>query len=410
MDFNLKKAELHTSKKKSKFKKTLPVIGLVILAIGIVSWYLFAGSSITVFDFNIPHPLKSSPERINVLLLGNAGGLHDGPSLTDSMIVASYHLKSGKVALISIPRDLWVRDTNTKVNALYERGEKNGSGLEFTKEKLEQILGLKIDYGVRLDFSGFAKAVDLVEGIDVEVPKTFDDFNYPIEGKEDDLCGYKEEEIELTEEKIKDLNIPTPLPSNSVLGNSPLIPGKRKLFLSPEGKIATDSGNIVFTCRLEHIHFDQGLLHLDGTIALKFVRSRMGTNNEGSDFARSRRQQLVLQAFRSKALSLETLFNPVKLAGLISTFGDSVETDIPTDKYLEFYNLFKNMESTESIVLGDLKKDNRQLLIVPPAVDYGGAFVLIPAENDFSILQEYLKQILIYQLEGTPAPLPTANP
>lgn len=378
-------------RKIKKFKKIL-ILFFLLLTLAL-AWIFFSStSSVSNFIFSV-NPLKPAPERINVLLLGNAGGGHDGPQLTDSIIVASYHLKNHKVTLISIPRDLWLDDINVKANAAYEVGDKKGEGLKFAKKEIGAILGIPIDYSVRLDFDGFAKAVDLVGGVDVEVPNTFDDVNYPITDKEKDLCGYQEQEVDLTEDQIKALNLPSPPLLDSMIGSDPLKSGKRKVFVDPSGKIATESGVIVFKCRFEHIRFEKGITHMDGETALKFVRSRMGTNGEGSDFARSRRQQLVLQAFRSKALSVETLSNPSKIAGVVSTLGSSVEYDIPASKYLEFYKMIKNIDGVESLVLGDLKV-GEPLLITPPPADYGGAFVLIPKDKDFNQIQRYLKQAL----------------
>ena len=116
----------------------------------------------------------------------------------------------------------------------------------------------------------------------------------------------------------------------------------------------------------------------------------MGTNGEGSDFARSRRQQLVIEAFREKALSIPTLANPGKVTELISTFNKSVETDIPLDKFLDFYNLAKSINKTESVVLGDLG-DGKSLFYNPPPSEYGGGWVLVPQGKDFSKIAELVK-------------------
>ena len=69
--------------------------------------YIFSGSS-----------LKSSSNRVNVLLLGIAGGTHDGRNLTDTILVASYNLKTNEVFLFSIPRDLWLPALRGKANAV----------------------------------------------------------------------------------------------------------------------------------------------------------------------------------------------------------------------------------------------------------------------------------------------------
>ncbi len=343
-------------------------------------------SSVSVFNFrNIfsKDPFGAVDGRVNILLLGNAGGTHAGPQLTDSIIVASYDLKTNKATLISIPRDFWLDNIGAKINAAYEIGQGDGNGLNYAEGKIGEVLGIPIQYGVRVNFSGFAKAIDTVGGIDVEVAQTFDDYNYPIEGKEEELCDYKEEDRDLSEDDIKKLNLPGIYPPDlwySSLPN-PLPEGRYKILLDPAGTVATDSSKIKFDCRFEHIHFDAGKIAMDGETALKFVRSRMGTNREGSDFARSKRQQLVLQAFREKVLSLETLTNPSKIVALISTFGDSIETDIPNERFLDFYNLVKNTKGVESIVLGNLGNEKSILQTAPPQ-DYGGAFALIPKDND----------------------------
>jgi polyisoprenyl-teichoic acid--peptidoglycan teichoic acid transferase len=382
-------------------KKTFPKgkILLVLLGVFVIFFLIKSFSSspgIVNPHFKLPFQksaVNSTDDRVNILLLGNGGGKHDGAQLTDSIIVASYNLKTKKVVLISIPRDLWLDKPKLKINALYEKGDEDR--LRFAEDKIDDILGIPIHYGIRLDFAGFAKAVDTVGGVDVNVERTFDDYMYPIEGKENDLCDNKEETVTLNEDQIKALNLP---PDQKDF--KPNV--AKKVIIDPSGKIATDSGKIDFNCRFEHIHYDKGINHLDGTTALKYVRSRHALGPEGSDFARSKRQQRVIEAFREKALSLETLVNPGKITSLISAFGQSFETDIPPTAYLELYNMFKNIAKTDSIVLGQLD-DGTSLLINPPPSDYGGAWVLIPPKNDFTQIQQYLGQ-KITEAEQTATP------
>lgn len=383
-----------------KIALLLVVLGVIIYAV----WWFFTSSGSSAFDmaFN-KNKIEQTEGRVNVLLLGNAGGKHDGATLTDSIIVASYDTKTNKATLFSIPRDFWLDNAQAKINTVYQQGKKEtGNGLKYSEEKIGEIIGLPIHYGVRIDFNGFAKAVDLVEGIEVDVPKTFDDFNYPIEGKEDDLCGLTEKEVEIPEETLKSLNLPPKTPTQP--GSEP---GKIKVktLVGENDKIATEAAD--FACRFEHVHFEAGKMHMDGETALKFVRSRHGTNGEGSDFARSRRQQLVLDGFRTKVLSLETLLDPGKLFGLAATFGESFETDIEKDKFLHFFNLAKKLQSTENIVLGDLGK-GESLLVVGPAAQYGGAFVMIPKENSPKLIPDFIK----LKLEGTSSAnlLPAESP
>ncbi len=138
---------------------------------------------------------------------------------------------------------------------------------------------------------------------------------------------------------------------------------------------------------------------MNGAIALKFVRSRHGTQGEGSDFARSKRQEKVLEAVRTKLLSFETLTNPGKISDLIKAFGKSIDTDISVKDTVEFYKLSKKIENTHTFVLDNslkngLPNNRTSLLVKPDPSNYGGAFVLISQDDDFSIIQGYVRKIL----------------
>lgn len=381
MDQEFKKLSMNSpiehKRRRSSSRKRWWFLGFTIIFFGIFIWFMTQSSGNAVFQYAMSAAngptIKSTDDRVNVLLLGLAGGKHDGAMLTDSIIVASYNLKTNKVTMISVPRDLWMDGIKEKVNAAYEVGEQRPEGgLAYASDKIDDILGIPIHYAVRIDFAGFSKAVDLVEGVDVDIPKTFDDFNYPITGKEDDLCGLTEKEVEITPEQA---------------GPMKMKPGKQKVLVDSSDKIATSSAD--FACRYEHLHFVKGVTHMDGETALKFVRSRMGTNGEGSDFARSRRQQIVIQAFRDKALSLNTLFNPGKISGLLSTFGQSVDTNVPKDDYLEFYNIAKNIKGINTVVLGDIG-NGKSVLVVGDVSKYG-RFVMVPPNDDYTSLQQYIK-------------------
>jgi len=221
-----------------KVKRFLP-LGLVIVVL-IIIMYFFTSSSSSVVNYIFSGiSLKSTNGFVNILLLGIAGGTHDGAFLTDTILVASYNLKENKLKLISIPRDLWLPPLQSKANAVYQIGLSDHNGLGLSKTVMGNILGIPIHYGLRVDFRGFVQAIDTIDGIDVLVDRSFDDYNYPIEGQENDLCGYKEEEKEFSEEEAKKLNIEV---------------GKRKVLIAPDGSIATDSaeenkGIKYFSCR-----------------------------------------------------------------------------------------------------------------------------------------------------------------
>lgn len=112
--------------------------------------------------------------RINVLLLGMGGLDHDGPFLTDTVIVASFKPSTNQVALISLPRDLLVPIPGydwRKINNANAFGEmaNPGQGGELAKKVVNEIFDLPINYYVRIDFAGFKQIIDDLGGVTINV-------------------------------------------------------------------------------------------------------------------------------------------------------------------------------------------------------------------------------------------------
>ncbi len=123
-------------------------------------------------------------DRINVLLLGIGGAGHDGPNLTDTIMVASIKPSTNQVAFLSVPRDLYVSipgHGKAKINAADAYGEedKPGNGINLSTQTVQNVLNLPIHYTVRVDFSGFAKIIDDIGGVDVNVENDLYDPYYP---------------------------------------------------------------------------------------------------------------------------------------------------------------------------------------------------------------------------------------
>jgi len=335
------------------------ILGKIVLSVAGYLPFFFQ----LLFNRNIE--LKHSDDKFNILLMGIGGGNHDGPNLTDTIIFTSLNPTVNKITMISIPRDLWISDLKGKINSAYSSGEavKKGGGLHLAEAVVQKITGQNIDYGVVIDFDGFVKAVDLLGGLDINVDNTFDDYAYPISGKEDDTCGYSSSDIAQFS--------------------------------------ATDSADTdiqqKFACRYAHVHFDKGLNHMDGKTALEFVRSRHSQGPEGSDFARSKRQEKVIQAFKNKIFSLQVLADPEKLVNLSGIVKASINTDIKDTEFDDFIRLVDKMKNAkiESGVLdtGDATQNRAGLLLNPPiSQEFGYQWVLTPrkGENDFSEIQSYI--------------------
>lgn len=306
----------------------------------VLSRLLKSPSTLTNLSRDPAESLESTNGRTNVLLLGMGGASHEAGDLTDSIILVSFNHQTKKLALISIPRDLWVESMVAKINTAYFYGrqrQEDGGGIVLAKAAVEEVLGLPVHYAFALDFSGFKEAIDLVGGVEVLVERTFDDYKYPIPGMENAL---------------------------------------------PEES------------RYEHLHFDAGLQTMDGERALKFVRSRMSEDEEGTDFARSSRQRKVILAFKDKVLSSETLLNPTKLTELVSLYGQYIHTDIADADYGSFARmaLLVKGDEVKSIALTTDDQETGQvgILMVGDKRNYDGQYVLIPKDGNAAALKQYV--------------------
>lgn len=354
--------------KETKFhkKNIILLVGIILLIlIGIFRTQLSAIFSIlygVTVDraINLTKPEKSS---FNIALLGIGGAKHDGPDLSDTIILANVNVKQNKMYMFSVPRDLWMPGEKDKINAVYAKAQKDNNGISDVGDALSRITGQKIDYVVVLDFQGFTTLVDYLGGIDVQVANTLDDYNYPIEGKEEDLCGKTEEDIQKF--------------------------------------VATASAEMefwdYFSCRYKHLHVEKGLTHMDGQTALEFVRSRHGVGSEGSDFARSRRQQFVISALRDKAFSLGVILNPVKLLGVYNILQSNINTNIDVGKIDDFIKLANQLKNgqIENYVFdeGDIATGRYGLLTNPTiSEEYLMKWVLIPrvGNGNFTEIQQYV--------------------
>ncbi|MCB0001570.1 MAG: LCP family protein [Anaerolineae bacterium] len=128
-----------------------------------------------------------TPERITFLLLGVDQRPDDpSPPRTDNIIVLTVEPESGNVGMVSVPRDMFVSlpgfDYSGKINTAYPIGESSkypGGGGALVKKTVSELIGYPIDYYVKVNFDGFVKIIDLIGGIDVVVPKTITDNEYP---------------------------------------------------------------------------------------------------------------------------------------------------------------------------------------------------------------------------------------
>lgn len=340
------------------------VIGLLFPLFRLVSEVAFGPVNVFSVLFSQNQVLKSDQGRTNVLLLGVGGPQHDGPDLTDTIMVASFKLPENKTAttspvidLISLPRDIYLDSLGGKINTAYSLGMSKSPdvGLAMAKATVTEVSGLPIHYVIVIDFSVFEKVVNAVGGIDVNVEHVLDDPGYPVDGAEQDTCGYSVDEIA---QKAASINI------------------------SPASEVAA------FPCRYTHLYFNVGITHMDGATALKFVRSRHAQGDEGTDFARAARQQLVLSALKQKVFSTQTLLSPSKILEIYNQLKSHINTDLNPSETSLLLNLALKFRTTrfQNIVLGLEQLEN-------PPVDERG-WVLLPKGGDWQSVHDFIKSQL----------------
>lgn len=347
---DLNKNRPGNKKKLPLTKKQAFFLGLIAAVAGLLfSGRLNFGSLLTpvsVFSQIVnPRSLEQTDGHTNFLILGvdrrsNAGFISG--VLTDTIMMTSLDPKRNQLTSISLPRDLWVKYDNYssgKINAAYALG-----GVELTKKIVGQVLGVPMHYFAVIDFQSFEEAIDILGGIDIEVENTFDDYRYPVFGKELDECD----------------------------------------------------GDPELKCRYEHLHFDKSYQRMDGKTALAFARSRYAEGPEGGDFARMRRQQKVMDAVKNKILSLKLLTDPAKIKELYNLFTASLETDIgwgEIEALLQFSGKAASLKTRFHLIDGSWDSENA-LLYTPKAELYGGAFVLVPKAGDYSEIHYFVQKVI----------------
>jgi len=98
-------------------------------------------------------------------------GTDDGNGNADTLMVATYDVKAQKVGVVSIPRDTivdreWSR--YPKINGAYSKG------VDRVRQEVSHLLGIPIDYYIKVDIKAFVALVDEVDGVDFNVPVDMD--------------------------------------------------------------------------------------------------------------------------------------------------------------------------------------------------------------------------------------------
>lgn len=287
--------------------------------------------------------------------------------LTDTMLLVSISPAHGQVNMISLPRDLWNYDHASKINGLYYLGlltqESSSGGIdssidsttdknvqisssltyqdktEFVTNEIAGMIGVPIDYTLVLSLEAVAEIIGIVGPIDVLVEESFTDYKFPRQGV--------------------DLN-------------------------------STDPEVLYMT-----ISFEEGIERMDSERALQYIRSRMSEGNQGTDTARTLRQQLVVQSLMNTLTSIETISNPKKMAQLyrwyMSYFGNSLPLSHSISLALQVLPQIDSLVFSQS-VLPVYPDDEDGVILHPNPIGYNNMWVYTIREIE--PFQTYIKEKL----------------
>ena len=317
---------------------------IVVLVAILCAFLLFAGTVralVFLRGFGMNTLVRSTAAELpkdafghtNILLLGQGDNAHDGIDLTDTIMIASIDEKTKSVAMLSLPRDLYFLSTarmgKGRINSLYRdyKTALHAQGMEERDASQAAMRELANEIGSAIDLNiHHILKVDFIGFVQAV----------------DAIGGI---DIEVPEDLV-DTQYPGP--------------------------------NYTY----ETFQIDAGLQHLDGETALKYARSRHST----SDFARSARQQQILQAVGDKVKTENILMKPNQILSLLKILESHVETTLTVREMVGLAKLGKEVDRTKilSLQLNDQNGlygsfiEQGGFLYSPPRDQFGGAAVLLP--------------------------------
>ncbi len=339
--------QLKEQKKRNKRKKNIKIASLIVFVFIILSISIFIYQLIpvsqtetpltnnkkldnlaSIFSGNNDNNLVNNKDKqeINILALGRPGQGYSGGDLTDTIILINLNPINNKAILISLPRDLLVKNEEygylTKINSIY-----NSSGIEALKEKVTEITGLPIDKHILIDLVVVKEIINSIDGLNVFVPQDI---------------------------------------------NDPFFPGPNHSY--------------------ESFNLKSGWRYLDGTTALKYIRTRYTSPN--GDFDRMARQQQIINLLKQKVLALNPLWEFPTYLKIFNTLNKHIETDLGIIEIKSLWQTTKDIK-IDNIVNIVIDKKGTELL-TGGQVLFGEqmASVVYPkaGQGNYEEIKEYIKQ------------------
>lgn len=154
---------------RGSFGRVFFYLGIVLLlaavALLVAVYTFFAGST----DPFSQTGLGNLDRPVNILVMG-ADSRMGGSSRSDTMILISLNPNQRAINVLSIPRDTRVQIPGFKgwykINSAFAYG-----GPKLAARTVGDLMGLRVDHYVLIDFDGFARMIDTLGGVTITVDK-----------------------------------------------------------------------------------------------------------------------------------------------------------------------------------------------------------------------------------------------
>jgi LCP family protein required for cell wall assembly len=262
----------------------------------------YAPATPAVYVPPLPSGSSTQTQPTTVLLLGiDRRKAAAGTSNTDTLLLLRLDPATQRIAMLSIPRDLYVEIPDHgqgRINTAYAYGVRDGTGgLALARQTVSNAIGIPVDHVLLIDFEVFITVIDAIGGVDVDVPYDIYDSTYPDSG----------------------------------IGYDP--------FYLPAGQ-----------------------QHLDGATALKYARTRA---TAGGDFDRTARQRQIVLAVRDQVLNLDMLPDLITQSPqLWTSLQGAFETDLTLSETIDLA-LSASKVPTDQVATGAIDESCTQSWVTP---------------------------------------------
>ncbi|MDH5533652.1 MAG: LCP family protein, partial [Candidatus Pacebacteria bacterium] len=249
---------------------------------------------------------------------------------------------TAQIQTLSFPRDLWHDGYQTRINALYFYGQERypENPQQFPTEVISEMTGIDIHHTLVLSFEQVSQLIDLLGGIEVDVPVAFIDEEFP------------RTDVDVT-----------------------VVRDPKLLYKT--------------------IEFKQGKQIMNGETSLEYVRSRKSGDDEGTDIARGSRQQLLIEALIGKLKQKDTLTNFALLGKLYTFYEENFAQVISIEEIVSLSKKLYPMRDNLSFVGNSLSiypENEYGVIWHPPEWQYRGEWVY--AIRDAAEFSAYVQTVL----------------